>query len=187
MIGSKFDTPQNRFIVLFVGLFLIFYYGNLMVWSLVSPNGKHYNEFVDAHLNYIGGMRSILVNLTVNSLKLLGYKVIYNQDSIRVIGRNGILIAYDCIGMGVMSFFTAFTIAYPKPIKIKVIFLIAGIVVIQVLNICRMCLLALYWHKPQVRSIDHHLVFNVVIYAVIGVSIYFYTKGSRANTRNAKD
>jgi exosortase/archaeosortase family protein len=98
-----------------------------------------------------------------------------------VAGHNMLLLNYDCLGFGVMSFFSAFVIAYPKPLLKKTIFLIGGLIVIQSLNVLRLTLLALYWKKTN-GYFDHHTIFNITIYILIAISLYFWIKtGNKQN------
>jgi len=80
------------------------------------------------------------------------------------------------LGLGVISFFAAFVLAYPKPLQGKWLFLISGIVVIELLNIVRFVLLAIFWDKRSSQIIDHHTIFNISIYIIIAISLYFWIK-----------
>jgi exosortase/archaeosortase family protein len=75
-----------------------------------------------------------------------------------------------------MSFFTAFVIAYPKKLKRKLIFLITGLICIQVLNVFRFVLLAVLWNKKSKLILDHHTIFNIIIYIIITITLYFWVK-----------
>jgi exosortase/archaeosortase family protein len=104
------------------------------------------------------------------------------NNQLLVVGRGIIDLIYTCLGLGVMSFFAAFVIAYPKKLKPKLIFLIAGLFGIQVLNIIRLMLLALYWNKSRNRIIDHHIIFDVIIYIVIIFALYKWVNNKATNT-----
>jgi exosortase/archaeosortase family protein len=93
-----------------------------------------------------------------------------------VAGRGSITLIYSCLGLGVMSFFVAFVIAYPKNLKSKLIFLVTGLICIQALNILRFVLLALFWDKKSSMILDHHTIFNIAIYIIIAISLYFWVK-----------
>jgi len=67
-------------------------------------------------------------------------------------------------------------IAYPKKTKSKLIFLFTGLVCIQALNVLRFVLLALLWDKKSDQILDHHTIFNIVIYTIITISLYFWVK-----------
>lgn len=180
---SKNNAPI-RFVVTFILLFVAFYYFNIFFNSITS-HGGHYVPFIAEHLNYIEGVRWVLVQSTTALLRLLGYMVICNKDEVLIVGRNMIQVAYSCLGLGVISFFGAFVIAYPKPVKQKLIFLFTGIICIEVLNIIRLTLLALFWNRQKNQIIDHHTLFNIFIYIVIMTTLYFWVKSGTANKNHA--
>jgi len=80
------------------------------------------------------------------------------------------------LGLGVMSFFTAFVLSYPIKLKSKAWFLTGGILGIQFLNIIRFVLLALFWNSAKDRVIDHHAIFNIILYIIIAVTLYIWVK-----------
>jgi exosortase/archaeosortase family protein len=171
-----------RFLCLF-GLLYGFYIGYL---SLVSPGGA-YVEFLDYHLNFITSLRHILIESSAFVLKHLGYATKTTDTQMLVVGHNIVHIGYDCLGFGVMCFFTAFVLTYPGLLKTKVLFCIIGLTVIQLINISRFIILSLYWkHRVHVYLSDHHTIFNIVVYIIIGVSLYFYIRyQDKAIARNA--
>ena len=162
-----------RFAITYIVLFAGFYYFNIFYLGITSP-GNHYSPFLDEYLNYIQWLRSGLLFISKQILLGLGYTTITNDIDLLVAGRGHIALEYSCLGMGVMSFLAAFVIAYPKPVKEKIIFLTAGILVIQLLNIARFVLLALYWKPNENHLLDNHTIFNAIIYTIIMVSLYFW-------------
>lgn len=132
-----------RFAITFIILFLIFYYFNIGFFGITSP-GNHYNAFLADKLDYITGLRWVLLHSSAEILNWLGYTTKVNNYELLVVRHGIIRIVYTCLGLGVLSFFTAFTLAYPKPWKPKAIFLISGILVIEFFNIIRFVVLALY-------------------------------------------
>lgn len=168
-----------RFVAVFLVLFLLFYYGNKFYFSLTIP-GKRYNEWLAQHLNYIAGLRHLLLGYSKWFLELIGFTALTNDQELMVVGRNTLKVVYTCLGLGVLSFFAAFVIAYPKPWKPKLIFLIVGMISIQVLNVCRLILLVLYWSPRNQRVIDHHTIFNILIYIIIAISLYFWVKEKKS-------
>jgi len=173
-----------RFIATFLILFLMFYYFNILFFGLTSP-GSHYNSFLANHLNYIDWLRWVLLRSSVKILSFFSYTAIYNKYELLVAGRGVIRLVYSCLGLGVMSFFTAFVIAYPKSLKHKLIFLICGLLSIQFLNVIRFVILALFWDKRKSQIVDHHTLFNIFIYIAIIVSLYFWTKPSKTKANAA--
>lgn len=170
-----------KFVFSFLFLFLTFYYFNILFFGLTSP-GNNYNAFLTDHLNYIQWLRRALLGISTAIINLSGFTAIHNNYELLVAGRGVIRLIYSCLGLGVISFFTAFVIAYPKPIRQKVIFIVSGILVIELLNVIRFVLLAIFWDKRSPQIIDHHTLFNIIIYILIAISIYFWVKAP-ANTR----
>ncbi len=170
------DKEPIKFIIIFIVLFLAFYYANIVFFGLTLP-GNHYNAFLAEYLNYIAALRWLLIKCTLVIIKFFGYTAINNTDKLLVAGRSAIIISYSCLGLGVLSFFSAFVIAYPKPIIPKLVFLFAGIIVIEFLNVIRFVLLALYWDK-HATWIDHHTIFNIIIYIVIVISLYNWMRAN---------
>ncbi len=171
MPKSKYNPI--RFAVIFVTLFAGFYYFHIFYLGITSP-GNYYSPFLTEHLNYIQWLRSALLYISKQILLGLGYTTITNHIDLLVAGRGHIALEYSCLGMGVMSFLAAFTIAYPKPVKEKIIFLSIGIFVIQLLNIARFVILALYWKPSEYHLLDHHTIFNAIIYTIIMAGLYFW-------------
>ena len=175
---AQSHVKQNspfRFIATFLILFAVFYYFNILFFGITSP-GNHNIPFLAEHLNYIQTLRSLLLTCSKQVLSWLGYAVITNQYDLLVAGRGSIRLVYSCLGLGLISFLSAFVIAYPKPLKPKVIFLITGIITIEFLNVLRFILLALFWNKKDNQIIDHHTIFNIILYIVIMISLYFWVK-----------
>jgi exosortase/archaeosortase family protein len=174
MKGIDKNSPL-RFILIFLVLFGLFYYFNIFFFGITSP-GKHYHAFLDEHLNYIRLLRHSLLAVTKFIIDLFGFTTITNDYQLLVVGHGTIDVVYTCLGLGVMSFFTAFVIAYPKTIKAKLLFLVSGLVVIQLLNVLRFVVLAVLWDKKSGMIVDHHTIFNAIIYILIAVSLYFWVK-----------
>jgi len=172
-----------RFVAIFLALFLVFYYFNIFFFGITSP-GNNYNAFLTEHLNYIHWLRQFLLRSTAIVLGWFGYASITNEYEILVAGHGTLQLVYSCLGLGVMSFFTAFVIAYPKTLKAKILFIIAGNLVIQLLNILRFVLLALFWNKKGGHIVDHHTIFNISIYIIIGVTLYFWVKHDDKKSSN---
>jgi exosortase/archaeosortase family protein len=183
-IGIK-NNIALWFSIRFVVLFLMFYYFNILYFGLTSPGGN-YIGFLDKHLNYIDWLRWLLLHTSGFILNALGFTAKVGAGQLMVVGHGIIALIYTCLGLGVMSFFTAFVIAYPKKLKPKLIFLVSGLLSIQILNIIRLMLLALYWNKNRNRVIDHHIIFDVIIYIIILAVLYKWVnhKASDPNAAN---
>ncbi|MGZ3757838.1 MAG: exosortase Y [Mucilaginibacter sp.] len=176
----KQQNSPFRFAVLFAVLFLVFYYFNILFFRETTP-GQNYIPFLAEKLNYIQGLRHILLYCTANLLKLLGYSTIYNNYELLVAGHGSIQVVYSCLGLGLLSFLTAFIIAYPKSLRSKVVAFFVGIIGIEILNIIRFMILALYGNNS---TIDHHTIFNIIIYVIVSLGLYFWIKNDLAANNN---
>jgi exosortase/archaeosortase family protein len=165
-----------KFVLSFIFLFPLFYYFNIFFFAITAPTSHHFNAFVAYHFNYISWLRELLLNCSAQILDFFGFTAITNEYDLLLAGHGAIRLVFSCLGLGVMSFFAAFVLSYPKKFKSKIIFLIAGILGIQILNILRFILLALFWNKHDSQILDHHTVFNISIYLIIAVSLYFWVK-----------
>ncbi|WP_419802964.1 exosortase Y [Mucilaginibacter sp.] len=169
--------PEVRFAFQFSLLFTGLYLFNLYYNGLMLPGGN-YNSFLANHFNYIQGLRQLLLKLSAAGLQLLGYSTISNHYSLLAIGHNKINLAYDCLGFGVMSFLTAFLVTYPGKRKAKLTVFFAFIIGFQLLNVCRFMFLSLYWKGAGIGQINHHTVFNGIIYLLLAVVLYFWIEKS---------
>ena len=57
---DQLNSPIVRFVISFLGLFLLFYYFNIAFFSLTTPGGR-YNPLLAEHLNYIHWLRQGLL------------------------------------------------------------------------------------------------------------------------------
>lgn len=178
-MGKKSKTrfnPAIVFVVRFLSLFGLLYGIYIAYLSITTPGG-YYIPFFERNLDVIGGLRILLIKCSASVLELFGYQTLTNSHQLLVTGHNILFIGYDCLGFGVMCFFTAFVIAYAGNFRSKMIFLCFGLVTIQMLNISRFVLLSLYWkHNKNVYLSDHHTIFNLLLYLLIAISMYFYIK-----------
>ena len=168
-------NPSFRFVVLFLGLFFLFYYFNIFYMGITAP-GNYYSPFLDEHLNYIRGFRNILISISAWVLRIFDYQVYTSDTTLHALNAGGINVVYSCLGFGVMSFFTAFAIAWPdRSLKSKLLFVPIGLLLIQTLNIARFIMITLFWRQSPYRSIiDHHTLFNIILYVILLASIYFW-------------
>jgi exosortase/archaeosortase family protein len=169
------QNPIPGFVISFVVLFVVFYYFNILFFGVTSP-GNHYIPFLADHLNYIRGLRWVLLHSSAQILNWLGYTAITSDYDLLVAGYAKLQLVYSCLGLGVISFFSAFVISYPRQWKGKIIFLVTGIIGIEFLNTLRFVFLSLFWNSNEQRIIDHHTIFNIFLYLVITLTLYFWVK-----------
>ncbi|TAF79261.1 MAG: exosortase/archaeosortase family protein [Sphingobacteriales bacterium] len=173
------NNKTLKFIVIFITLFVLFNSTNKLFNSFNTPTSRFYTPFFSENLNYIQFLRSTIIICSVTVLKWLGYTMMYSKTQLLAIGGIPCNINYSCLGLGVISFWAAFVIAFPKPTKEKIKFLILGILSIFILNITRMVLLVIATVKApnDVKKVNYqHDIFNIIVYFILLVMIYFWIK-----------
>lgn len=175
-IKDLLNEPYIRFIILFVLLYLLFY-GFNTGFIAITAKGGFYVPFLAEHFNYINWWRTFTIESAATILRWLDYNVYTNDYQLKVIGKHGFTLVYTCLGYGIMSVFAAFVLAFPGKIKSRYGFLALGIVIIQLLNTLRLMLLALYWdRRAPLLKIDHHDLFNIVVYAILILLVYVWLR-----------
>jgi exosortase/archaeosortase family protein len=178
-----------RFVVLLVALYFLFSQGNLFMNSVTSVGGRFYNAYIAEHFNYIQWLKSSLIILGTWIIKLFGFYAIHNEMDVMVVDGPYLRINYACIGLGVMSFFTAFVIAFPAKLKPKIKLFIGGMLMIYFLNVFRIAGLGvlLGFFKSQRNNFTyHHEVFNIIVYICIFLLLYFWIKKNTTQTNFLK-
>jgi exosortase/archaeosortase family protein len=164
-----------RFGITFLVLFLLFYYFNLFFIGITGEGGMFYSAFLDRNLNYIRWLRLALLYICSGLLELFGYETIIYPTRLKLVGGVSVGLVYTCLAYGVMSFYAAFVIAWPKPFRDKWKMLLGGLMVINILNVLRICAVLLvysYYSRKGGIDIDHHVIFNIIVYVIIIAMIY---------------
>ena len=174
-------NPSYRFIIIFLVAYLILDYFTLFYMGVTAP-GNLYSSFLDENLNYVRGFRLFLLSITSGILQLMGHDVVTTDTMLHAYNVGGFNIVYSCLGFGVMSFFVAFVIAYPKSLKSKLLFIPIGLILIQSLNVLRLLLITLYWKRSFLMGIiDHHTLFNIILYALLLAMLYLWVNSGNKN------
>jgi len=77
-------------------------------------------------------------------------------------------IVEGCNAISVMILFTAFIIAFSSTFKKTFLFILAGIVILHILNVIRVALLCLgFYYYPDYKELLHDIIFPLFIYGVV--------------------
>jgi len=180
MIKANQSTARNvgstRFIIKFLFLLFIFYYFNIAFISASTPGGFHI-PFFETHLNYIQALRESYIFVTAFILTSAGYTVVTSPFGLTVVGFAGFKLIYSCLAYGIISCFSAFVLSIPKPFRFRYQFWTLGVVSIFFLNICRLVIVAIYYRPNfSIVGLNHHDIFNIVVYALILACSYICLK-----------
>jgi len=193
-INRYFDFT---FLLKFLALFAIFYYANMYFVGLTLP-GENHNAYFTKHLNYINwitGSIMYMANLITQSVGLDTHVV--NTRYLVVPGGHSLFMNWQCVGLGIFSFWAAFILANSMNLKKKLLWGLGGFLIIWFLNVCRTALLMIAlennwkeWKQgwKHGRTIDHHDLFNYGCYVILLGMIYlFYKKFKSKGTASKQD
>ena len=179
------DSNQNAnrkaitFVAKLLVLYVLFSQGNIFMNGVFSEGGNVYNAFLANHFDYVQGLKSALIIPAVWLIKISGFYAIHNQSDVMVVDGPYIQVAYDCLGLGVMSFLAAFVIAFPAKLKPKLKLLVFGFVLIYLLNVLRITGLAVLmtiFSSQRDNFTYHHEIFNILVYVCLFIVIYYWIK-----------
>lgn len=173
-----FQKKTIKYVFLFVTIYCFLYYGT-KAWIGFTTPGNYYSPFIQKYLDYIHLFRKILMTVSGFVSSAFGYKAsIVNEYDLKLENGRGVHIVYSCLGIGVMSFWTAFVIANEGKAFKKFKWILGGIAAIFCINVTRvsLMLLAIANHWNLFYRIDNHLLFNIVAYLLIFVMIYLYDR-----------
>ena len=169
------------FVFKFIFLYLFFYYGTLLIIGLSSPGG-FYNQLFHDYFNFVSWLKISLIKGATVIANIFGYTTKEEPGFLlHVVNGRGVIIAYDCVGYGVMSFWAAFIIASSLSFKKKLVWLFGGLLLLWLINVCRigLFLVALNkgWDMPL--GLDHHAWFNIFAYTAILFLMFLFDKSLR--------
>ena len=170
-----------RYIIKFLGIFALLYFGTKGVIALSAPGGDVYSPFVARYLDYVSAIKISLMRATAGILSVFGMGTHEEPGFLlRMNGGRGVIIAYSCVGYGVYSFWAAFVAANKGSVGRKAIWIIGGVLALWFINVVRITLFLLAINKgwPMPLGIDHHTWFNIVAYLLIFIMILWYDKAT---------
>lgn len=170
--NATFHIP--KFVIVFLAL-TVFFYGYI---GVISPGGKTYSPFLDKYANFPEWLTYFICKSAKAFLELLGYSVYQKKpNNVTIHGSRGVNIIWACLGLGVLSFWTAFVTAHRARWPYKLKWVLTGVVLITALNITRIALIALALHLnwKLFMSIELHLAFNIASYVLILALAFWFT------------
>lgn len=177
------------YLIRFLGIFGILYGGTLLVIALSAPGG-YYSEFVARHLDYVSGMKQMIMSNVGMVAGWFGYDTIKEPNFlVRIVGKRGVIIAMDCVGYGVYSFWIAYVISNSGALLRKLGWVVGGLFLLWSINIARVTMFLISINKNQTMpfGLDHHTWFNIIAYiAIFGMMWIYERHGSVKHNQNAE-
>lgn len=172
----KISRAYILFLVKFLGLYCALYYGTYAFIGL-SVEGGRYIAWLK-RVDYVSAYRNTILYCAEQLLQVMGYDA-YRQGNyyLYIAGKNGVQLIYECLGIGMLSFWIAFVATdIGGTVKGKLKWMLAGICFITLLNITRISFLLLSAYKQwlNARAFDHHTVYNIILYCFVFGLLYYY-------------
>jgi len=145
----------------------------------IAAPGGWYSPFVHNYLDYVSWLKMSLIHATGFILSLFHVSThIEPGFTIRYTGGAGVIIAMDCVGYGVYSFWIAFVAANKGKIAKKISWIVFGLLALWLINVIRITLFLTSINKgwPMPLGIDHHTWFNIFAYLLIFLMIWWYDR-----------
>ena len=171
------------YLLKFIGIFCLCYFGTLAVIGLAAPGG-YYSPFIEKYLDYVSWIKNSLENATGWILSLFNIQTHKEPGFlVRITGGRGVIIAMDCVGYGVYSFWTAFVAANRGTVLKKIKWITGGLLILWFINVVRITLFLVAINKgwPMPLGIDHHTWFSIVAYLFIFILIWLYDRSSKTS------
>lgn len=158
---------KYRPFLLFLGKFLLTYLVFIFLYQC------YLNQFDSAKFES-DGFTAFVSNNTKSLLEFFNYKVNLlaheREPSFKVYVENKyvVRIVEGCNAISVMILFAAFVVAFSGKFLKTVLFIIFGIILIHLLNVCRIAVLSLgILYYPEYEGLLHDIVFPLFIYGVV--------------------
>lgn len=178
LVSDTIKNPGAKFILRFLILFLGFHYANEFYIGITAPGG-YYVPFLQEHINYVAWLRhSILYGAKIVAA-VFGYQSTINGPYIlKSVTGAEVRMVYSCIGLGVMTFWLAFTLAHSIPWKKKVFWLSIGVLSIWIINCTRVAVIMIATIKNWNPSkyLNHHDIFNILSYILLIILMLIFIK-----------
>ncbi len=160
----------------------------MVIIGLAAPVGW-YSPFVEHHLDYVSwlknslttGSKFILSLFSIPTYKEPGFVLRYPEGK-------AVIIAMDCVGYGVYSFWIAFVGANKGRMIKKIGWIFFGLLALWFINVVRITLVLVAINKgwPMPLGIDHHTWFTIFAYLLIFFMIWLYDRSFRGEEARGK-
>lgn len=125
------------------------------------------------------GLRHGLIAIASAVLGLMGFTVYDNGYTMGIPGYMTLSIGNYCLGFQLMFYFTALIVISEMNWKTKLLAIITGLIIIQLLNLIRIVgLNLLVVYHPDWTALSHDYLFNILVLGVILSYYYYLTKKS---------
>lgn len=177
---------QYKPFLLFLGKFFLTYLILTIIYqSYLNQFDESKNE-VDSFSQMVAGQTKSILTLFDSGAHIEPHE---SEPSIKVIykGRYICRIIEGCNALSVIILFISFIVAFTGRFKDTLLFVLAGSVLIHILNLIRIVLLSVaLYYLPEYEHILHGVIFPLVIYGVVFLLWVIWVNKFSLHARNNK-
>jgi exosortase/archaeosortase family protein len=157
----------------FIGIFILLI-KKIYVWN-ADINGNLSFPFIGS-FSLIELLRHFLLGCTQQVLHFLGYQSFIHGWIVGIPG-GAIILETPCLGINICFVFICLVAAYPSHLKWQYIllYILLGLVIIQLMNLGRLVAMVFVVKNQYKLPIEHHDLFNMIIYTVVILLFFYYT------------
>lgn len=145
-----------------------------MVYAALSFSYKLYLDFSDGSKYYPDYLTNLVAKQSQSLLQTFGYDATIAQHphepSMKLIINNKFVarVVEGCNAISVIILFISFMIAFAGKFKTTFLYILAGSVMIYVVNLLRIAILSIgLYHYPWRREELHTVIFPLIIYGMV--------------------
>lgn len=161
----------------------------LVVYVVLSVGYKFYLQFSDGSEFYPDYFTNLVAIQTENLVNTLGYTASVlpheTEPSMKVFLNDAYIarIVEGCNGLSIIILFLSFIVAFSGKLKTTFFYILAGSVLIYVVNLLRIVILTIgLYHFPQYEDILHTVIFPAIIYGLVFLLwIFWVNRFSKLN------
>lgn len=161
----------------------------LVVYVVLSVGYKFYLQFSDGSEFYPDYFTNLVAIQTENLVNTLGYTASVlpheTEPSMKVFLNDTYIarIVEGCNGLSIIILFLSFIVAFSGKLKTTFFYILAGSVLIYVVNLLRIVILTIgLYHFPQYEDILHTVIFPAIIYGLVFLLwIFWVNRFSKLN------
>ena len=192
------EVMDTSFLLTYLLKFVVFYYFfkyAFLAWHGASDEtGTIYLSFCHQYFNFNVFSKLYMMQIPLYLADLFGVQAVQDSiNSLQVEGGGRLLVKQGCYGLGLLSFWIAFVFADAMALQRKLIWSLAGVVILLLINSLRVTLLLIaksrQWniHLLDSYGLDHHAQFNIVAYLLIFLLMFIYFRRNRMQYANVEN
>jgi len=162
----------------------------LTVYVVLTMSYKLYLDFSDGSKYYPDYLTNLVAKQSESLIRALGYDAMIvphpNEPSMKLLVNSKFVarVVEGCNSISVIILFISFILAFAGKFKTTVIYILAGSVLIYVVNLIRIAILSIgLYNYPWREDVLHTVIFPMVIYGLVFLLWMFWVNRFSKNKK----